>query len=220
MKTWLQWLALACVLVMAGAYVWNNRHHVASAVAVPATKPAEQPEPAYAEAREAQQMVTVTGPLANYMAGQTPPSVETLKPVLYKPSAADRVGLSPVGTTWELLGKTFVVSGIVDVPFELPMHAATPQLHGSFRSFPQPSDPPSTSAEGNIDFMVLNERQYLDLMRGRYDEAVFTAEQTHAQEINTSLPPTLDRPADYHLVFRNNGASGKKVVQASFQIDF
>jgi hypothetical protein len=35
------------------------------------------------------------------------------------------------------------------------------------------------------------------------------------------LPATLDRPAQYYLVFRNSTrAAGKKVVQADFRVDF
>ena len=52
-------------------------------------------------------------------------------------------------------------------------------------------------------------------------EAVFSSEAGPNQEVNTALPPTLDEPATYYLVFRNNARSiEKKVVQADFRIDF
>jgi hypothetical protein len=39
--------------------------------------------------------------------------------------------------------------------------------------------------------------------------------------VNTVPPPTLDEPATYYLVFRNNARSTEqKVVQADFRIDF
>ncbi len=58
------------VLVMICSFAWTHRHHVASAVATPALEPSGSSFGNYTEARDAQQMVTVTGPMADYVSGQ------------------------------------------------------------------------------------------------------------------------------------------------------
>ena len=115
--------------------------------------------------------------------------------------------------------KTFGVATIVDVPFELPAHASTPQLRGTYRSFLL--DAESGDATADVEFLLLNQRQYGDFLNGRPAEALFSADGAHDQEVNTSMPPTLDQPGKYYLVFRNNSSGGeKKVVQADFRVDF
>src|ERR1700757_5086677 len=162
---------LACfVLVSAGSYVWRLRHHAVAVVAarggfvVPGS---EQTLPTYAEVRQAQKMVTVIGPMANYVSGEKSSPV-TAPPVSGEaagPTAADRVGDSPVGTSNTVLHKSFVVAGMVNWPFEVRAHAANPQLRGTYRAFlkvgnalsPDPAD---------VEFLLLNEQQYGELIGG------------------------------------------------------
>ena len=97
----------------------------------------------------------------------------------------------------------------MSLPFELPARATNPQLRGTY------SASASQGADANVEFMVLNAKQYSDFLEGHGGEAVFAAEDAQAQEANVSLPPTYDQPAKYYLVFRDNSkASGKKVVKA------
>jgi len=221
MKTLLGWLAAGCVLALVGSYAWTHRNHVAAAVAVPATEPAPPTIPTYEEAREAQRAVTMAGPLADYMAHQQPGNVETLQPIAYKPTASDHVGGSVVGTSNAILHQTFGVAHIVDLPFEVPAHAATPQLRGTYHSFLKQAGAQSSEAAADVEFLVLNEQQFGEFLNGRAGEAVFSAEDAHDQEVNTALPPTVDHPAKYYLVFRNNShGPAKKLVQADFRIDF
>jgi hypothetical protein len=220
MRQWLGLLATSLALVVFGSYAWVHRHNVAVAVAVPAAVPAST-QPNYAEVREAQKSVTMAGPLADYMSHPDAAKVQTLPPIPYKPSASDHVGGSPVGTSNAILQQTFRVAGIVNIPFELPAHAANAQLKGTYRSFVKQGGTSSSDAGADVEFLVLNEKQYGDFLNGRAGEAVFSAEDSHLQEVNTSLPPTLDQPAQYHLVFRNNSrGGGKKVVEADFRLDF
>ncbi len=81
-------------------------------------------------------MVTLTGPLADYMTGQTAEAkVETLP--------FHRLQAGGQRSCWEILRwarvailhKTFAVTNVVDLPFEVPAHAANPQLRGTYRSF-------------------------------------------------------------------------------------
>ena len=221
MKTWLQLLMVSLVLVMVGSFAWTHRNRVATAVAAPGLEPASSSYGNYEEARQAQQMVTVTGPMADYATRQSPMKVETLQSIPYKPAASDHVGDSPVGTGRDLLHKTFAVASVVDLPFEVPAHAANPQLRGTYRSFVKQGVGPSSDDAADVDFLLMNERQFSDFLHGRPVEAVFDAEGAHDQELNTTLPPTFGQSAKYYLVFRNAAASGgKKIVQADFRIDF
>jgi hypothetical protein len=233
----LVWATAFVLLAIAGGVVWSHRHHVAEAVAAPAGVPAGAPvatgteaaadEPlAYPESTEAQQMVTITGPLANYMAKQNPKEMQKLAPSVvetssgadagteaatrsgYLPQASEHVGDSPVGTSTPLLHKTFPVIALVNLPFDIPAHAAMPLLRGTY-----------STVEGDVEFLLLNREQYADLLSGHPREAVFAAEDARSQEVNTGLPPTMDRPARYYLVFRNN-SKGKKLVQADFRVDY
>jgi hypothetical protein len=224
------------VLALAGSYTWSHRDRIAEAVAAPAT-PQTQGETSYKEVREAQQIVGVTGPLADYVMRQKPAQVETLKPiqltrpaqpaspVSQTPGAFDRAGESPVGTSNAILHQTFKVAGIVNLPFEVPAHAANPQLRGTYRSFlkagGKQTEAEASGATADVEFLVLNAQQYSDFLNGHGGEAILSVEDTHNQEVNTGLPPTLGQPAKYYLVFRNNSrTAAKTVVEADFRIDF
>jgi hypothetical protein len=226
MKKWLSRLMASFVLVLVGSFAWVHRHHVPVA---PAADQSQQSEATYTEAQDAQKMVTVTGPMADYVQRQTPSGteaggeakVETLQPISRKASASDHVGDSPVGTSAAILHKTFKVTGTVDVPFDVPPHASTPQLHGTYRSFAQQSSGLSSDSEADVEFLLLSEQQHSDLLSGRPADAVFAADSAHDGEVNFSLPPTLNQAARYYLVFRNGAQKqGKKVVEADFRVDF
>jgi len=221
MKMWLRFMIAGVVLVIILSLAWTHRNRAITAVAAPALEPTPVSYGDYDEAHQAQQMVTVTGPMADYATRQSPMKVETLQSIPYKPAASDHVGDSPVGTGRDLLHKTFAVANVVDLPFEVPAHAANPQLRGTYRSFAKQGGAPSSDDAADVDFLLMNERQFSDFLHGRPVEAVFDAEGAHDQELNTTLPPTFGQSAKYYLVFRNAAASGgKKVVQADFRIDF
>jgi len=212
-----------------------------NALAARSTPVVEQPLPKYAEVREAQHVVELQGPLADYMAREnaakgetaqpdetrvaatTPPksnasapTAQAITPVSLRDDASGPVPESPVGTSNEILHKAFRVAGTMNLPFEVPARAANPQLRGDYSS-----SAAQGSTDANVEFLVLNERQYSDFLDGRGGEAVFSADDAHAQEINVSLPPTFNQPAKYYLVFRDNAKRpGKKVVKANFRIDF
>jgi hypothetical protein len=221
MNKWMAWLAAGLVLALGGSYAWTHRRHarVVDLPTLSVTPPAGDAPPSYEEARQAQQLVTVAGPLADYMTDRKPERVETLQTSAYRPTATDRVGESPVGTSRDILHKTFSVAGVVNLPFELPAHAANPQLRGSYRSFVGQTGNPA-GADARVEFLVFNQQQYVDFLNGRPDGALFSAEDAHAQDVNFSMPPTFNEPAKYYLVFRNSGSAGKKTVEADFRIDF
>jgi len=237
-------LVAICVLALMGYGAWSYRHHVVNALAARSTPVVEQPLPKYAEVREAQHVVELQGPLADYMARDkaaqgdttqpetqasatttttskgpaptTPASTPTtIAPVSLRDDASGPPPESPVGTSSEILHKTFRVTGTMSLPFEVPARATNPQLRGTY------SASANQDADASVEFLVLNAKQYADFLEGHGGEAVFSAEDAQAQEANVSLPPTYDQAAKYYLVFRDNSkASGKKVVKADFRIDF
>ena len=86
----------------------------------------------------------------------------------------------------------FGVAKVVKLSFEVPANASNPQLKGTYRSFVKQGGTLSSGTDADVEFLVLNQKQYDDFLNGRPGEAVFSAEDSHEQEVNTSLPPTLD----------------------------
>jgi len=133
---------------------------------------------------------------------------------------SDRVSPSPVGTSQNVLQKTFTLKTSAEFAFEIPAHAVQPHLHGLFESFVGQLHGAS-DAGANIDFLVLNEAQHADLLGNHPSEALFTVEDSHNQAVNYDLPASMSQPVKYYLIFRNaeNSKSGK-VVEANFRVDF
>jgi hypothetical protein len=216
MKSWFGWLIASCVVLVAGSVAWNYRHRVA----LPAADIHAQPQANYAEAQEAQRMVEVDGPMANYVRGKSAVQIETLHPVAQRNSDLDRVGETPVGTSRALLHQNFSLANAVDVPFELPPHAATPQLRGTYHAYLQSSGAASAD-DANVEFLLFTEQQFADFLSGRPSDALFSADGAHDEDVNFSLPPTYTKPARYYLVFRNDSTKpAKRIVQADFKLEF
>jgi hypothetical protein len=215
MKTWFGWLIAGCVLFVLGSMAWNYRHRVA----VPAADTYAQPQATYPESQEAQRMVEVTGPMADYVRRKSAIQIETLQPVAQRKSELDRAGETPVGTSRVLLQQSFTISKAVDVPFELPPHAATPQLRGTYHAYAQAGV--ASADEANVELLLFTEQQFADFVNGRPGDALFSADGAHDEDMNFSLPPTYTKPAKYFLVFRNEAPKpAKRIVQADFRIDF
>ena len=207
-------------------YVANHQKQLTEAVTIepdaptPHTASAASQEPSYKEAREAHQLVNFAGPLAELMKSVDSSKVETLDARVYTPTAFDHVEGSVTGTSANLLHTTFPVAGIVQLPFQVPAHAATPQLRGTFQISSKPAAPPSSGGKANVDFLVLNDQQYSDFLQGRGSDAVFTVEHARNQQVDVSLPPAIEQATAYHLIFCSDPKLGKTMVQADFHIDF
>jgi hypothetical protein len=223
MKRLLELLSFTCVAVFIGSLVWSHRSSVPiPAVALPsAATPAADNHVEYAEEVQAREMVTITGPLADYMTRRRPVTTEPagqLQHVTRPMTSSDHAGDSPVGTSNSILHKTFFVAKAANLSFELPAHASNPQLRGTYSSFVQQAN---SSDSADVEFLLLDERQYSDFLNRRPSDALFSAEGSQDQEVKVSMPPTLDRPAKYYLVFRNGSpGTGKVAVQADFRVDF
>ena len=179
------------------------------------TEPQPAPQPV------AQPMLKVVSPLAAWMGKDESEQPRQEHSAPRKPDPSDHIAGSPVGSTNTILRRTFAVSRLTKVPFEIPAHAATPHLHGTFRSFVQHAGAQSDDDSANVDFLVLNQQQYTELANGRPSEALFSAEATHDQEVNLGLPVSQAEAQKYYLLFRNRSRKeGKKIVEATFTVDF
>jgi hypothetical protein len=211
---------IACLLMGAamvgGYYYYQNRASTAKAqIAEQAQEPEVKPV-----AQASDKMVAVAGPLAQWMQNQKQEQAPEERRVV-KPHALDHIAESPVGTSSAIVRKTFAVSAPAKFSFEIPPHAASPQLHGTFRSFVRQAGVPSSDESADIDLLLMNGEQYADFQRGRPADTVYSVDSSHDQDVSFGLPATMDKPAQYYLVFRNSSASAaKKVVQADFQVDF
>jgi hypothetical protein len=177
------------------------------------TQPALQPA--------APPMTTVVGPLVSWLGKDQSqqPRLEHFAP--RKPHPSDHIAGSPVGSANTILHRTFTLSTLIKVPFTIPAHAATPHLHGTFRSFVQQAGAQSGDDSANVDFLVLNQQQYTELANGHPSETLFSADATHDQEVNLGLPVSEAEPQKYYLLFRNSSREeGKKIVEANFTVDF
>lgn len=133
--------------------------------------------------------------------------------------STDRVGPSPLGTTQNILRKTFSVRTTAIFPFEISAHAYTPHLHGQYKSFVKESGQSDDSA--NVDFLILNEDQYADFVHRQSGETIFSADASHDQDVDVRLPASRDKPLKFYLVFRNSsGGAATKLVKADFKVDF
>lgn len=138
-------------------------------------------------------------------------------------AAIDRVGGSPMGTSLAVLHKDFVVRTSAAFPFEIPAHAAMPHLRGTYKSFVTKLGVQSNEEAANMDFFVLTEEQYADFLRGGSgsEDMLFSVDDSHEQNVDVVLPPSLNQARKFYLVFRNTpGGDGKKAVRANLRVDF
>ena len=212
-------LLVAFVFIMGGLYSYRRMQQVP--LVAPAVPPnSSEKHASYAEAKQAAQAVKMVGPLAEYMANQegpTPSAAKDVETVTWIPTASDHVGGSVVGSSAPILRKSFTVRSAVQIAFQVPAHAASPRLRGTFQS----SSTPGTGADAPVEVLVLSDDQYSQFVNKRAGDAIFIAEDAPAADINARLPPTINQPAHYHLIFRNNSRQdGKKFVKADFRMEF
>jgi hypothetical protein len=133
----------------------------------------------------------------------------------------DRVGARPAETGENILHKTFTLRTSEVFPFEVPEHVAVPHLHGNYKSYVTKLGVQSNEHSADVDFLVFNEQQYADFSAGNPGNAVFSSDPSHDQDVDVSLPPSLNQSTKYYIVFRNTpGGDAKKTVQADLSVDF
>ena len=240
MKSLFGTLVTFCALMIFGVYAWNHMKRVPLvAPAVVPKQSSDKPEsPLFDAPSDAQHAVKFTGPLAKYMGKEEDSSgssngaassgsgllglIDNLEPPApAKPNPADLVRGSVVGTSATVLHKKFRVRTAAQLAFNVPAHAATPHLRGTYQSFVSVGGAPVSDSAADIDFLVLNDKQFSDFVHGHRGDATFSVDEAHVQEVNASLPPTIDEPVKYHLVFRNTSRQRQsKLVEADFRMEF
>jgi hypothetical protein len=215
------WMLVGVALVAACVYYQNHppqlkawtAEKLQSSEAKPAA-PDSSPMPAIVSPLE-----VLMGKVATPQTTETENAEAPARP--WKPHPSDHVGPSPVGTSAEIVHQTFAVTSTAKFPFEVPPHAASPQLHGSYHSVAKNSGAQSGDENGDIDLLLINEQQYADFLNGNPADVIYSVDSSHDQNVSLGLPATLDHPVRYYLVFRNSSSrAGKKVVQADFHVDF
>jgi hypothetical protein len=135
-------------------------------------------------------------------------------------SASDLVTHENTAATLPVLAKTFTLKSSETFPFEVPAHSSQPHLHGIFQTFAGRAHGPSDDS-ANIEFVVLNEEQKSEADANHPSESLFSVESSHNQSVNVDLPPSMNQPVKYYLVFHNaQGSKSNKVVEANFRVDF
>jgi hypothetical protein len=239
MKSLFMTLVTFCAMVVFGVYAWNSMRKVPLVAPAVGAKQGNDTakSPLLDAPAEAQNTVKFVGPLATYMdksegapgsdakSGGGPGLlglIENLEsPAPAKPNPADLVGGSVVGTTNTILHKKFRVRAAAQLGFVVPAHAATPHLRGTYQSFVSVGGAPVSDSAADIEFLVLNDQQFAEFVHGHNGDATFAVDEAHVQEVNTSLPPTIDEPVKYHLVFRNASRQRQsKLVEADFRMEF
>ena len=217
-------LVSSLILIFLGVFTWSHLRKSADTTeikAAPLIERAREAQQASSDSEESAHGVTMVGPLANYMSHQDGDLADKIETIPYKPVASDYVGGSVVGTGSTILHQSFPVANTVDLPFEVSAHAYNPKFHGSFRSFARAAGKPlSDPSAGDVEFLLLTDKQFADLLEGRPSESIFSADAAHNQEVNANLPPTMNQPAKYHLIFRNGAHDVKKIVEADFRVDY
>ena len=221
MKNMLGLMAACLVIIVIASFSWMHMRKAGAEIAAAGSEETRQAGDNNPAADPDGQAITLAGPLAEYMKRHGADSVHVLQSseTTYTPNTSEHVFGSVVGTSSPVYQGTFRVMGLVELPFDVPAHASTPKLHGTFQSFIQPGGKPTSDTQADVEFHLLNDQQYLDFLQGRPSEALFDADATHDQEVNTSLPPTMGHRVKYHILFLNETKT-TKVVKADFQLDF
>lgn len=229
----LTWLLLGAAMVVGYTYYQNHSSQLKAQAIARLQEAASRSEARDREKdKDKDQAPTntvvgpVVSPLADLMAkadGSQTTSDESTRP--WKAHPNDHISPSPVGTGGAIVHKTFTVTSAAQFLFEIPPHAASPQLHGTYHSFPKnsvvQSNVQSADETGDIDLLLMNDQQYTDFLSGRPADLVYSVDSSHDQDVSLGLPATQDQPVRYYLVFRTNPNNpGKKVVQADFRVDF
>lgn len=145
---------------------------------------------------------------------QSAPQASELDPL----NRADSTRIEPK----HFLHKTFTVKKHVDFAIELPPHAPTPHLQGTFRSFvPQPGDEPLSDETADVDCLILTVDQYDDFVHGHGEgNALYSTGPTHNHEVEYHLPPSHESADKYYVVFRGAGSAPTRSVEADLTLSF
>jgi hypothetical protein len=107
-------------------------------------------------------------------------------------------------------------------PFDVPAHALTPRLQGSFSSFVQGAGGARISDESaDVELLVMSEDQYDAFTNRRSAESLYAIEPSHDHGVSIALPATQESVSHYFAVFRRS-VDGKNPVwvNADLSVEF
>ena len=107
-------------------------------------------------------------------------------------------------------------------PFDVPAHALTPRLQGSFSSFVQGNGGARISDESaDVELLVMTEDQYDAFTHHRSAESLYAIDPSHDHGVSIALPATQETGAHYYAVFRRS-VDGKTPiwVNADLSVEF
>jgi hypothetical protein len=213
------------LFVLLAAFAWGGLSYYRNRSSQTKVQAVEESQAQEAEAQpqpqDPIQPPVVVSPLEAFMEKANPLHKTPPPAPARKPSPSDRIAPSPVGTSTAIVRKTFSVISAAKFPFEVPPHAASPQLKGSYRSFMQQSGGQSSDEGADMDLLLMNDQQYADFLHGGTPDVIYSVDSSHYQDVSFGLPATMNQPAQYYLVFRTSShRPGKTQVQADFRVDF
>ena len=128
------WMLVGVALVATCVYYQNHPPHLKAWTAEKLQAVAAKPA-----APDSAAGTTIVSPLQALMETATAPQTadtegkeQPARP--WKAHPLDHVAPSPVGTSTTIVNKTFAVTSTAKFVFEVPPHAASPQLHGTYHS--------------------------------------------------------------------------------------
>jgi hypothetical protein len=217
MKKVIPWLLLA-------AACWGGYSYYKNRSSQPQVEAADEPQEEEAKPDPQAgpiQPNTIVSPLETLMEKGSSLHKTSAPAPPRKLTPSDHIAPSPVGTSTAIVHKTFAVTSSAKFSFQVPPHAASPQLRGSYRSFAQQAGVQSSDESADIDLLLMNDQQYADFLNGGTPDVVYSVDSSHDQDVSFGLPATMSQPAQYYLVFRNSSSrAGKKVIEADFHVDF
>jgi hypothetical protein len=214
------------LFLLLAAIAWGGYSHYRNRSAQPKVQAAEESQPSQEAEAQSQpqdpiQPPVVVSPLETLMEKANPLHKTSEPAPRREPSPSDHIAPSPAGTSAAIVHKTFSVISAAKFLFEVPPHAANPQLKGSYRSFLQQSGGQSSDESADMDLLLMNNQQYDDFLHGGTPDVIYSVDSSHDQEVSFGLPATMNQPAQYYLVFRTSShRPGKTEVQADFRVDF
>jgi len=137
------------------------------------------------------------------------------------PDPLNRVPNTAAQPPKHFLHKTFRVATYTNFEFEVPAHAASPKLQGNFKSFLPGTKAEAASDAANVDFMLMNAEEFDSFVHDRGILVPYSISDAHDQEVDYALPPTLEQPTKYYVVFRNSADPKQaRMVLADMTVSF
>src|ERR1700721_3346773 len=195
MRAALSWLAIGGMSIAAFVHYGNHIPQLKQLSIFQQSKQtdSEEKEAETTPPSGSDEIVIMGSPLQQIMEGaKTDKPAEDRAPRKLVPS--DLIAPSPVGTSGVILHKTFSVATAATFSFLIPAHAATPQLHGRYRSFIRQAGNQSSEEAADIAFLLMNEEQYADVLSGQPVAVLFSVDASHDQEIDLGLPASQNYP--------------------------